>query len=148
MAALKDERNIIVVAALGKEGATLPKGTDVPVNARVVDFLPYDDILEYADIFIGNGGYGSIQHSLGSGVPMIIAGQGQDKPDNAMRVEWAGVGIDMKTGRPLSEQLHKAVMEMLADRKYKKRAMEIKEEMDSADPMGAIIETIQEVAGL
>lgn len=146
MNALKDRDNIITVCALGKTGATLPKGTEVPANARVEDFIPYDDILEYADVFITNGGYGSLQHSLSNGVPLIVGGEGADKPENAMRVEFSGAGIDLKTAHPTEEALYEAVMKVLENPKYKMRAVEIKKEMESYDPIEVIVNSIAEAA--
>ncbi|KAH6722063.1 putative UDP-glucuronosyltransferase 2A3 [Leptodontidium sp. MPI-SDFR-AT-0119] len=146
MAAFKDRDDMIVVCALGKPGSTLPAGTAIPGNARVEDFIPYDDILEYSDVFITSGGYGSLQHSLSNGVPLIVGGEGSDRPENAMRVEFSGAGINLNTGHPSEETLREAVTTILREPKYKNRAMEIKQEMESFDPIEVIINNIEEVA--
>jgi len=86
MLAFQNRDDIIVVVALGKQGLTLPEGTLIPDNARVSDFLPYDEILEFTDCFVSNGGYGAIQHGLGHGVPQLVAGKDADKAENCARV--------------------------------------------------------------
>lgn len=144
--ACKDNQDIIVVAALGSKGAMLPEAVNVPSNARVADWIPYDEMLQYADVFITNGGYGAIQHGLGHGVPLIVAGTEADKPDNAMRVQWAGVGVNLHTQTPTPEIVNAAVLEVLDNRKYKEKAVEIQVEMQSYDPIGVIIESIEAVA--
>ncbi|KAH7356946.1 putative UDP-glucuronosyltransferase 2A3 [Rhexocercosporidium sp. MPI-PUGE-AT-0058] len=146
MAAFKARDDVIVVCALGKSGTTLPEGTAIPWNARVEDFIPYDDVLEHADVFITNGGYGSLQHSLSNGVPLIVGGEGADKPENAMRVEFSGAGINLNTAHPSEEALYEAVRIIFHEPKYKIRAMEIKQEMESFDPIEVIINNIKEVA--
>jgi UDP:flavonoid glycosyltransferase YjiC (YdhE family) len=144
--AFKDSEDVIVIAALGKKGFTLPEGTFVPDNARVSDWIPYDEMLEHSDVMVTNGGYGAVQHALSHGVPMIVAGTGADKPDNGLRVEWAEVGINMKTHQPTTEALRLAITEIFKDPKYKQKAKAIQAEMLSYDPIGVVIENIEEVA--
>jgi UDP:flavonoid glycosyltransferase YjiC (YdhE family) len=69
----------------------------IPVNSRVINFFPFNDILSHSNVFITNGGYGGFQHAVGNGVPVICAGVTQDKPEVAMRVEWAGLGLNIRT---------------------------------------------------
>ena len=144
--AFKDSDDVVVVVALGKKGLTLPEGTLVPENSRVSDWIPYDEMLEYTDVMVTNGGYGAVQHALSHGVPLIVAGTGADKPDNAMRVEWAEVGIDMKTHQPTPEAVRQAATKIFDDPKYATKAKAVRQEMESYDPIGVIIENIEEVA--
>lgn len=147
--ALKNRDDIFVVVALGKKGATLPEATIIPDNARVADWIPYDKMLPLSDVFVTNGGYGGFQNSLARGVPIVIAApQFADKRDIADRVEWSGTGINLKTGTPTSEVVRDAVIEVLTDDKYKRRALEIQAEIKSYDPMEIIADAIDEVAGL
>jgi UDP:flavonoid glycosyltransferase YjiC (YdhE family) len=145
--ALKDQHNILVVVALGKRGATLPAEYSIPKNARVADWIPFDSLLPISDVFVTNGGYGSFQNALANGVPLVIAPPFfADKRDIAARVEWSGTGINLTTGTPTSEALKGAVLEVLRDGKYKKRVMEVKEEIEAYDPMAIITGAIDEVA--
>lgn len=146
MHALKDHSDVIVVVALGRRGATLPKGTVVPENARVVDFIPFDDLLPYCAAFITNGGYGSFQHGISNGVPMVFAGATEDKPEVAARAEWAGVAINLRTGRPTAEQVQGAVDEIFNNSKYKARSLELEEESKRYVAMDILESTIQDVA--
>lgn len=145
--ALKDQHNILVVVALGKRGATLPGKYSIPKNARVADWIPFDSLLPLSDVFVTNGGYGSFQNALANGVPLVIAPPFfADKRDIAARVEWSGTGINLKTGTPSPGALKDAVLEVLRDGKYKKRVIEVKEEIETYDPMAIIAGAIDEVA--
>ena len=146
MDALKDRDDILVVVALGKKGATLPADTPVPDNARVADFIPFDDLLPHCAVFISNGGYGAFQHSISNGTPIIIGGATEDKPEVAARAEWCGVGFNLKTGTPTPEAISKAVDEVISNPKYKKRALELEAEMATFDPMSVVAQNIDELA--
>ncbi|KAF9055259.1 glycosyltransferase family 1 protein [Hymenopellis radicata] len=146
LTAFADVDDVMTVAVLGKHGASLPSDFVVPNNAYVGDYIPYDDLLEHVDVFVTNGGYGGFQHSMSHGVPIVIGGTTEDKPEVAARAEWAGVGVNLKTDRPSPEQVRTAVREVLAHPKYKARALEIEKEMQTYDPIQIIADSVEELA--
>lgn len=73
MQGLKDRPNTLVVVALGQQGATLDASIPVPENARVAEYLPFDDILPLASVFVGNGDHGGVQTSSAHGTPLVVA---------------------------------------------------------------------------
>lgn len=93
MEAFKDRDDILVVVALGRRGAILPDDVKIPANVRVVDYIPFDELFPHLDLYVTNGGYGAFQHGISNGIPMIIAGESEDKPETAARAEYAGVAI-------------------------------------------------------
>jgi MGT family glycosyltransferase len=97
----------------------------LPANARAAEFLPYDRFLPKVSIAITNGGYGGLHQMLAEGIPVIVAGDTEEKPDIAARVAWSGVGINLKTGRPSQEAIRAAVAEIQQDPSYRIRAREI-----------------------
>ncbi|KAG4439700.1 hypothetical protein IFR05_004837 [Cadophora sp. M221] len=137
--------DILVVAALGREGAVLPEGFEVPKNARVGDFIPFDELLPFVDVFVTNGGYGGFQHAVGHGTPLIVAGLAADKPEVAARVEWAGLGVNMRTEVPTPDAVRESVEKVLGDGKYKERAKALESEMQKYDIFEIIIKNIEEV---
>ena len=146
MEALKDREDILVVVALGRKGAALPERTNVPANARVADFIPFDELLPHCAAFISNGGYGAFQHAISNGTPLVVGGATEDKPEVAARAEWAGVAVNLRTAQPTVEALRTAVDEVISNPKYKKRALELEEEMARFDPMSIVAENIEELA--
>ncbi|KIL88673.1 hypothetical protein FAVG1_07920 [Fusarium avenaceum] len=146
MEALRNRPDINIVIALGRPGATLPTNVSVPANCQVADFIPYDSILPHVDVFITTGGYGSFQRALNNGTPLIMAGTTEEKPESAARAEWAGVAVNLRTTYPSAEQLSQAVDEILENDKFKERALEIQTEIAQYDPVGVIIESIEELA--
>ncbi|KUJ07109.1 UDP-Glycosyltransferase/glycogen phosphorylase [Mollisia scopiformis] len=143
---LKDLPGIIVVAALGRKGATLPEDYVVPSNARIGDFIPFDELFPLSDVFVTNGGYGGLNHALSHGLPMVFSGVQTDKPENAVRAEWAGVGVNLDVESPAPLAVREAVDKILGNSEYREKAKAIEREMDSYDPMGAIVQAIEEAA--
>lgn len=145
MAAFQERTDITVVIALGRKYAALPSDARVPENCIVEEYIPYDDILPYCDVFVTTGGYGSFQRALIHGTPLVMAGTTEAKPETAARGGWAGVGLNLQTSYPTVRQLGDAVDDVLHDAKYKRRALEIQAEMSAQDPMGVVMDTIQEL---
>jgi UDP:flavonoid glycosyltransferase YjiC (YdhE family) len=146
--ALKDRQDITLVVALGKKGASLPNDISIPSNTLIADFIPFDDLLPLCSVFISNGGYGGFQHAISNATPLIIAGATEDKPEVAARAEWAGIGVNLKTGTPTPKAIREAVDQVLGDVKYKKRAEELQEEMKEFDPIGEVARNIDELGKL
>ncbi|KEY73876.1 hypothetical protein S7711_06086 [Stachybotrys chartarum IBT 7711] len=145
MEALKDRPNTLVVVALGRRGAALDPTIVVPENARVADYLPFDDILPLSSVFVGNGAYGGVRPSLAHGTPLVVAGDSEDKPEMCAIAEWAGVAVNLKTGNPTSEALRRGVDRVMSESTYKEAAQKVQAEMESSDPLKAIQDNIAEV---
>lgn len=146
MAALADRPDVVVVVALGRPGAALPASAAVPPNCRVAAYIPYDDLLPRCAAFVTTGGYGSLQRALRHGTPLVVAGTTEEKPESAARAEWAGVAVNLRTSYPSPAQLRAAVDAVLGDGRYQDRARAIRAEIERSDPVGVIVENIEELA--
>jgi len=127
--------DVLVVVTLGGRAADLG---ELPANVRVADFLPYDALLPRTDVYITNGGYGGVQYALSHGVPLVVAGDTEDKPEVAARVAWSGTGIDLRTGTPRAARIADAVRKILADSGYRDRARAIAADMAATDALSAV----------
>ena len=143
--ALSMRPDVLVVAILGRKGATLPAEIELPVNARVADYLAYDAVLPYAHVWVHNAGYGAVTHGIAHGVPMVVAGEGHDKPENARRVQFSGIGVDLGTARPRVEDVRKAVYDVLDNKTYKNRVEVLQKEAEVLDCFRRIEEEILQV---
>jgi UDP:flavonoid glycosyltransferase YjiC (YdhE family) len=125
--ALAGDPNLLVIATTG--GPVPPAlSANVPANARVLPFLPYDRLLPKLHAMVTNGGYGSVNHALSLGVPLVVAGSSEEKPEIAARVAWSGVGINLGTAQPAARQVGDAVRKLLATPGYRERANALREE--------------------
>ncbi|KAK1986940.1 hypothetical protein LZ30DRAFT_581044 [Colletotrichum cereale] len=143
--AFANRQDVLVVAALGTRGARLPADVAVPPNARVLDYMPYDTILEYSDVFVSNAGYGALTHAVRNGVPVVLAGESEEKIEVTMRAVYAGLGVSLATQRPTAEQVREGVEEVLRDTKYRKAALKLKSENDGTDALATVEAKVKEM---
>ncbi|KAK1751134.1 4'-demethylrebeccamycin synthase [Echria macrotheca] len=147
--ALADREDLIVIVTLGARGATLDPaelGIPIPANTRVIDYLPYDALLPYTDVFFTNAGYNSFMHGIMNGVPMLVAGKDADKPEVAFRAEYCGVAVNLRTGDPTEAQIREGVDKVLGEPKYKQRALELQKENVEMDSLRQVELVIEELA--
>jgi UDP:flavonoid glycosyltransferase YjiC (YdhE family) len=107
------ERDVTVVAALGRDPAAL--SVPVPANARVADYIPFGALLPKVSVLVTNGGSGGTHQALAAGVPVVVAGETEDKPANAARVAYHGLGINLQTATPTPQAVARAVESLLED---------------------------------
>ena len=119
--ALAEEDVLVVVAT----GAAQPRSPRIAPNARVAHHLPYDRLLPKVSVFVTNGGYGGLHAALSCGVPIVAAGDTQDKVETTARVAWSGAGINLRTGRPTPQAIRDAVHEVLTNPSYREASARI-----------------------
>jgi MGT family glycosyltransferase len=114
---------VLVVATTGG-GAPDALGP-IPANARVEPFVPFGALLPHVDVVVTNGGFGGVQFALAHGVPLVVAGTTEEKPEIAARVAWSGAGVDLRTKAPSPEQVREAVRHVFAEPGYRAAARRI-----------------------
>lgn len=141
--ALAERDDLLVIGTTGGRPVSKLEHA-LPKNAMVFSYLPWDEMLAHASVFVTNGGFGSVCRALSLGLPMVVAGKGEDKADVAMRVAHAGVGIDLRTDRPTPEALQNAIDAVLKDgSSYKIRSREIANELAQIDTQTKVVELLQ-----
>ncbi|KAJ4397375.1 hypothetical protein N0V93_001600 [Gnomoniopsis smithogilvyi] len=136
--AMRDREDVIVVAIMGRKGASLPDNFNVPKNARVTDYLHYDAILPYVKVWVHNGGYGAITHGVAHGVPMVVAGEGQDKSENINRIRYSQIGVGLGTPKPSVQDLKFSLDDVLSNRIYRDQVERLRQETIDLDCFGRI----------
>jgi len=97
----------------------------IPANTHCEPFIPFMELMPFVSVLVTNGGYGGVQTALAHGVPIVAAGATEDKPEIANRIQWSGVGLNLKTATPTTEQIHSAVKTTLFDSRYRQNAQRI-----------------------
>jgi UDP:flavonoid glycosyltransferase YjiC (YdhE family) len=143
---LAGREDLLIIVTLGSKGAQYPGEVAADKNTRIIDYLPYDAILPIVDVFVCNAGYGSFMHAVMNGVPMVGAGVVADKGEVCMRAEWAGFGVNLRTQTPTPEQIVAGVDTILADGRFKRRAMELKHENEALDALQTVQRVIVELS--
>jgi len=137
------DRDVVVIATTGRSDRRCV-GVSAP-NAFVTDFVPYSMLMPHVDVMITNGGYGGVQRALSTGVPVVVAGSTEDKPEVAARVAWSGAGINLKTGSPTPPMIRDAVREILGDGRHLQRAREFEVAFARRDGIAEIAALVDEI---
>lgn len=117
--------DVIVIVATGNTSIgklEIEYGSETVIIEK---YIPYEYIMPHADIMITNGGFGGVITALWHGVPMVVAGDSEDKPEIAARIKYCKVGINLSTGHPKPNHIKKAVKKILYNNLYKNNAMNI-----------------------
>jgi MGT family glycosyltransferase len=147
LAALSDEPDVLVVVTTGGRPTDALPGP-IPRNARVASYLPFEWVLPKVDVLVTNGGYGSVNQALSFGIPLVTAGQTEDKADVNTRVGWSGVGINLATNEPTPRALREAVRTVLDTSSYRFRAGMMAAEFDAIDTRAEILRIVRQVSGV
>jgi UDP:flavonoid glycosyltransferase YjiC (YdhE family) len=135
---------VLVVATAGGRPVEAIPGP-IPSNARLASYLPFEWLLPKVDVLVTNGGYGSVNQAMSSGIPLVTAGTTEDKADVNARVAWSGVGVNLATNEPAQAALREAVRTVLDTSRYHARAAAMADEFRSIDTRSEILRVINQV---
>ena len=138
---LKDQgMQVVAVPVKGNELGTLP------TNVHVDEFIPFGHLFPHVDVMVTNGGYGGTQFALAHGIPLVVAGETEDKREVAARVEWSGAGINLRTNRPRPEAIRRAVREVLQNPVYRENAKRVQADFAEHDGPTRAAELLEALA--
>lgn len=136
--------DVTVVVSTGGRPVDALAGS-LPDNVRVSAYLPYDRLLPLVDVFVTNGGYGGVQQALAHGIPIVVAGQTEDKVEVSARIGWSGVGVNLRTSTPTSAQVAQAVNLALSDATFRRNAERIGAAMRGSDAWSVLDDALDEL---
>jgi MGT family glycosyltransferase len=141
--ALGGEEVIVVATTGGRDVSQL--AVPLPMNTYVAEYIPHDLLLPKVDVMVTNGGYGAVQRALSMGVPLVVAGNTEDKPEVAARVAWTGAGVNLKTGTPAASAVRGAVRDVLNNDHYLRSARELEAAFARRNGVAEITALVDEV---
>ncbi len=132
---------LVVVSTGGRPEDTLTG--PLPANVRVSSYLPYDQLLPKTGVLVTNGGYGGVQFSLRHGVPLVVAGQSEEKTEVSARIAWSGAGINLRTNHAKAGDVAKAVRKVLSDPSYRQHARRIGKAIGASPGVDALVDLVE-----
>jgi len=144
--AFKNSDCLVIATTGGVQTEELKKNYSSP-NIIIEDFIPFDDVMPYADVYITNGGYGGVLLSIQNQLPMVVAGIHEGKNEINARVGYFKLGINLKTERPSVLQLRKSVEEVLSNPLYAENVKGLSEEFKKYDPMEICVQQVARLLG-
>jgi UDP:flavonoid glycosyltransferase YjiC (YdhE family) len=140
--ALGEREDFLILATTGGKPIENIPCTLTP-NTIASQYLNFGQILPEVDVLVAFGSYGTVTQTLSFGVPMVVAGMGEDKPEVGARVTWTGTGIYLATDTPTPEQVRDAVDQILAKPEYRACAQELAQEFASYDSAKRLTELVE-----
>ena len=141
---LGEREDFLILATTGGKPIENIPCTLTP-NTIASQYLNFGQILPEVDVLVAFGSYGTVTQTLSFGVPMVVAGMGEDKPEVGARVAWTGTGIYLATDTPTPEQVRDAVDQILAKPEYRAGAQKLAQEFASCDTAKRLTELVEAV---
>ncbi len=141
---LGEREDFLILATTGGKPIENIRCTLSP-NTIASQYLDFGRILPEVDVLVAFGSYGTVTQTLSFGVPMVVVGMGEDKPEVGARVTWTGTGIYLATDTPTPEQVRDAVDQILAKPEYRARAQEVAREFASYETAKRLPELVEEL---
>ncbi|XP_030644103.1 2-hydroxyacylsphingosine 1-beta-galactosyltransferase [Chanos chanos] len=93
-------------------------------NTKLVDWMPQNDLLGHRNTraFLSHGGLNSIYEAMYHGVPVVGVPLFGDHYDTMTRVQAKGMGVMLEWKKMSEEDLHTAMVNVIADNRYRERA--------------------------
>lgn len=132
---------LILVTTGGKPIEMIPG--PLSKNTIASKFLNFRQILPDVDVLVAFASYGTVTQALSFGVPMVVTGIGEDKPEVGARVAWTETGIYLRTEHPTVVEVRDAVDQILAGESYRARARELAMEFTAYDAAHEIPQALE-----
>ena len=100
-------------------------------NIIIEDFIPFDEVMPHANLYITNGGYGGVLLAIRNNLPMIVAGVHEGKNEITTRVGYFNLGVDLKTETPEASTIKEAAERVFNDGRYKRNVKKLANEFAS-----------------
>jgi UDP:flavonoid glycosyltransferase YjiC (YdhE family) len=139
--AFKDSDTLVIATTGGSQTKELRLRYSYD-NIIIEDFIPFEDVMPYADVYITNGGYGGVMLSIENNIPMVVAGLHEGKNEICARVGYFKLGVNLKTEKPSAAQLKKAVETVTGNETYRAAIMKMGREFMQYHPLALCAEHI------
>lgn len=144
--AFKDSQHLVIVTTGGSKTAALRERYPA-ANVIIEDFIPFDDVMPYTDVYVTNGGYGGVLLGIQHQLPLVVGGIHEGKLEINARVGYFNLGIDMKTEKPTPALVKESVETVLSNGVYKQQVKKLGAEFNRYDPQvlcaGYVAEILQ-----
>ena len=139
--ALRDSDCLLLVATGGQGSEELRRRYPAP-NVVIADWIDFDAVLPHVDVFICNGGSGSLLLSMSHGVPVVGAGIREGKNDNNAHIDYLGLGINLGTEKPSPRRIRRAIDTVLREPRFTQHAARIRLEIQQYNPHQIVDEAL------
>jgi UDP:flavonoid glycosyltransferase YjiC (YdhE family) len=124
----------LVIATTGGTGTADLKKRFPETNLIIEDFIPFADVMSYANVYVTNGGYGGVMLGIENQLPLVVAGVHEGKNEINARIGYFKLGINLKTEWPKPAQIRRAIEDVVADKTYRQNVIKLGKEFYDYKP--------------
>lgn len=135
----------LVIATTGGTATEMLRKKYPQQNLIIEDFIPFADVMPYADVYITNGGYGGVMLAVENKLPMVVAGIHEGKNEINARIGYFEYGINLRTERPEVSRLRNAVNEVISNKLYRYNIDKLAAEFTRYNPELLFTKYVKEV---
>lgn len=117
-----------------------------PANARLADWIPYGMTMARCQLVISHVGHGTLALALAAGCPVVAVPHSGDMPENAARIDWAGLGVRLPWRFVTPTTVRLAVRRALAEPRFARRASVLASWAAHNDGAGRAADLVEELA--
>ncbi|QMW05007.1 glycosyltransferase [Spirosoma foliorum] len=117
--AFKDDSQTLVIVTTGGSRTEELRAKYPQSNVIIDDFIDFNSVMPFADVYVTNGGYGGTMLALQHGLPLVAAGVHEGKNEITARIGYFKVGINLKTETPTAAKIRKSIEKVLSDPYYR-----------------------------
>ena len=110
----------------------------------VVSFAPQLELLQRTRLTVTHGGLNTVMESLCSGVPIVVVPIANDQPGVAARVQWHGLGENVRFSNITSETLRTAMHKVLVDAHYRENALRMRSAIERVGGLPLAVKLIEQ----
>ena len=144
--AFKNSNYLVIVTTGGSKTKELQE-LYPDTNFIIEDFIPFEEVMPYTDVYVSNGGYGGVLLGIQHQLPMVVAGVHEGKNEICARIGYFKLGINLKTETPSPEELRIAVKQVIADTIYAENVKKLAGEFRQYNPYEIAERCVVELAG-
>jgi MGT family glycosyltransferase len=135
----------LVIATTGGSRTEQLKAAYPDHNFIIEDFIPFSDVMPFADVYVTNGGYGGVMLGIENKLPMVVAGIHEGKNEINARIGYFGLGVNLQTETPDSTVMRSAVEKVLNDPLYKKNVEKLGSEFRDYNATGLAVHYVEQL---
>lgn len=128
-----EDTDVLVIATTGGNGTDALKAKFNAKNMIITDYIPFNEVMPYANVFVTNGGYSGVMLSIQHQLPMVAAGLHELKNEVCARIGYFNCGIDLETEIPTSLAIYCAASEILNNPQYHHNVARLQHEFAGYD---------------
>ncbi len=144
LAALQTEP-VNLVMTFGS-GVDLAEFGEQPPYVHLAPYVPQSQIFLRCDLVVCHGGFGTMLTALSYGLPMVMIPIAADQPDNARHCAELGVARVVSPEEQTVEAIRVAARDVLANQRYRERAMRMRDEMRAMPDVRQVIPLLERMA--